>query len=960
MEFKFGHRPYQEDAVNSVINLFKGQPIADKKLEISVSQDFKDNNINSLAVSNETILMNLREVQKKNNRSKAPIDISKELSELDFAVEMETGTGKTFVYFSTIAKLSREYNWRKFIIIVPSVPIKEGVESEFRRLKNSLENIADKTINFNVYDSSKINELQEYYREPNCLEILLMTMGSFNKDDNILNRGNPDSKLGGKPVDLLANTRPIVILDEPQKMLGEATTNKLKNFNPLFVLRYSATHKVTNDSNFKFVYRYTPLDAYRDRYVKKIEVLSVYDTENNPAKAFLKVKEINAGNQLTAKISYFENTANGIKERTKKLKDKADLYELSNEMPEYKNYVITGISASRNEVKFRNGLVVKLNEVTQNKDDLMKIQIKETIRTHLEKEKDLNPKGIKVLTLFFIDKVVNYRNSNDVDGKGKIRKWFEEFYNELTCEEEFKEFATDNVNEIQAAYFSVDKNGNYKDTREKSQTNADVKVYDLIMNKKEELVSFTTKERFIFSHSALREGWDNPNVFQLCNLNETTNEVRRRQEVGRGLRLPVNQDGDRIMDDDINILTVASSVSYELFAKRLQEEITSETGVSTGEIRISNAFKRKKSYIKMDNFNNEYFKRLWQTINKKMSYTIQVDEEVIVEEIINKIKVSGFKVDPLAYQVQKTQMINIYDATINKEIKETRSGDEIKVSKIPNVVKRIADFTGLTKKVVIKIISKSEIQKYIFVQPDIFVEKLSEIIKEEMPKIFKKGITYYCTEEMYELNLFNNFIMVYEDSINPLIAHNLDLSRTFYEVIQLDSETEVKLINEMNADKKRFKFFVKLPAKFYVPTPTGNYNPDWAIVFQDEQNDLEVYLVRESKKTAGKYFSKDNLRDTEVQKIEYGKKAFDSIKVDYQVVQTIADIKAGQGVFNFTDIEKNFEEILNEEKDDSDSIKAIKGLKKINSKVEYLDAKAALGEIMANITEEQFNSINNE
>ena len=955
MKFKFGKRPYQEDAINSVVDLFKGQPIANKKLEVSESQDIRDNNINYLAITNEKILSNLQKIQLSNSRTEAPIKVAHELLDLDFALEMETGTGKTFVYFSTIARLAREYSWKKFIIVVPTIPIKEGVESEFKRLKNTLENLAENTINFNVYDSDKINELQEYYREQNCVEILLMTMGSFNKDANILNRDNPDSKLGERPVDLLAGTNPIIILDEPQKMSGEATTKKLKNFNPMFLLRYSATHKKNADNNFQFLYRYTPLDAYRDKYVKKIEVLSVYDTQNNSAKAYVEVKEIKTSKSLTAKISFLENTEKGIKTRTKVLKANADLYTLSNEMPEYMDYVITSISASNNEVQFRNGLVVKLNEITQNKDDIMKIQIKETIRTHLEKEKDLNKKGIKVLTLFFIDKVVNYRDFNEVDGKGKIRKWFEESYKEITAKEQYKEFATDNVDKIQLAYFSIDKKGNYKDSRENKQTNADTSTYDLIMKDKERLVSFDTEARFIFSHSALREGWDNPNVFQICNLNETTNEIRRRQEVGRGLRLPVNQNGDRIMDDDINILTIASSVSYELFAKELQKEITNETGIKTSGGFTSNAAKRKKSYINKNNFENEKFRELWKIINRKLNYNISIKEDSLIKNLVKKVKESGFEIEPITYQMQKTQMKDIYNATSRKEIMESRKGSEIKVTKIPNVIKRVADFTGLTKKVIIQIISKAEIQKYIFIQPDLFVEKLTEIIKEEMPKTLIDGIVYHDTGEYFEQTLFNDYVMVYDDSENPLVASELDINRTFYDVIQLDSETEVKLINEMNADKNKFKFFVKLPNNFKVPTPAGNYNPDWAIVYQDDQGNPEVYLVRESKKTAGKYFSKDKLKISEVQKIEYGKKAFESIEVDFQVVQNVNDIASEKGVFNFDDIESNFDNIIEETQVDVSS--KIAGLKALNPDVDYLAAKVALGKIMDDVTEEYFNSI---
>ncbi|MBO0473651.1 type III restriction enzyme [Enterococcus sp. DIV0840] len=900
MEFKFTTRSYQERAIQSAVKLFEGQPTTNQKLDISYSSTVINNYGNQLFIDDNQLLKNLNDVQKWNDRSDAPIKVSEELEELDYSVEMETGTGKTFVYLKTIVELAKTYGWKKYIIVVPSVAIKEGVKSEFDRLQHALEEECKQSVIMSNYDSKNINNLQTYYRS-NMIEILLMTMQSFNSDNNVLNKVNYDLEVE-KPIHLIQELNPIVILDEPQKMGGEATQAKLKEFHPLFTLRYSATHKELVHP----IYRYTPIDAYRDKYVKKIEVLSVYGNDIKDIQSYVEVVEIGNDNRgdIYTKLKFYQNNKTGIKLVTKKVKNNFDLFEQSNEMPEYQGYKVKAIHLNERTVTFDNDVVLEEHAVTQNKDDIMKIQIYETIKTHLIKEKALNQEGIKVLSLFFIDKVVNFRDPDDDNGKGKIRKWFEEAYTELASKPDYKEFAIDNlknaadVSDVMSAYFSQDKKG-LKDT--KGTTKVDEETYDLIMKNKEKLLSFDNPVRFIFSHSALREGWDNPNIFQICTLNETISETRKRQEIGRGLRLPVNQRGERIQQEDINVLTVAANTSYEIFAKGLQEEIQDDTGLRTITAPVSNARDKKTVNLRTEALEHPEFKKLWGKINKKTKYSIEIEDKQIIQSIVARINKDGFKIDPLKYVIRRTMMTSYEDADRNRKVIDSQIGEEIKVQRIPNVIKRIADYTGVTKRNIVAIIKEANITDQIFRQPDSFVEKLSQIIIEELPKLLKDGIQYEATGEEYQLSLFRDKIEVYKN--NKYLSSKLN-NNTLYEYVQLDSDTELKLIDDFSTNEENFKFFVKLPSWFKVPTPAGNYNPDWAIVYEETEGD-RLYLVRESKQTNANYFSVDHLRLSEVQKIEYGKKAFNSIDVDFQVIEKPSDIK--NGVFPFGKIIHPFE-----------------------------------------------------
>jgi len=922
VKLQFNLRTYQEEAIVSVVQLFEGTELQHNKFDLSRSSQQISDNKNNLFVSKESILNNLQEVQRKNSRPEAPIEISSQLDELDFTIEMETGTGKTFVYLKTIMELNQKYGWKKYLVIVPSVAIREGVISEFKRLKPIFEHNYKQPVFAYVYDSGKLDELESYNRS-SFVEIMVMTMQAFNKDQNILNKEQLD-KTYHKPIDLMAELRPIVILDEPQKMGGEATKTKLKEFNALFTLRYSATHnEIVN-----LIYRYTPFDAYQDNYVKKIEVLSVYGNDIKDINAYIEVQEVayDKNDKLYAQINFYQRKQSDIKIISRRVRQSGyDIYEQSNQMVEYKGYVVSEINPAQKYVKVqtpKEELIIKKHRVSQDKDELMRVQIKETIREHFEKElkfKNLVSRKeleypIKVLSLFFIDRVVNFRGSKG--NRGKIAKWFEEAYLELTQEERYKGFYTDDINSVYKGYFAVDKITQndveiFKDTvRENDE---DREAYKLIMQDKERLLSFHEPVRFIFSHSALREGWDNPNVFQICTLNETVKETRKRQEIGRGLRLPVDITGKRIQDTEVNTLTVIANESYDTFARTLQEEISEETGIELKRETTQDGRKKVPAKLNKESLVSEEFKELWRRISKHTEYNIDIPTETLINRVVNEIQQTEFNIKPRTFKIQKTL---IDELTTEEELQHriTLDRDETIQSfiRIPNVVKRISDITGLTKKTVIQIITKAEIEKLIFNNPEQFIRQLSNLISSVLPKLLVDGIKYVPSGKYYSSSLFKNEIEVYRSSVNTVT--DLDSQRTLYSSLTLDSENEVKLIKSFDINHAKIKFYFKLPSWFKVPTPAGNYNPDWAIVMSDDDKDI-LYFVRESKKTKGDSFKIEELRPEERLKIEFGKKHFDSINVNYQVIEDFEDLVEGVYPFDRNKIPYEFLVELKDKKD---------------------------------------------
>ena len=609
MELKFEELAYQTDAVNAVVRLFEGQrresfSLHDAGIELFVG--------NKLDLNWAQIGENLNNVQKTFGQPETEIG----QHGLNFSVEMETGTGKTYVYLRTIFELNRQYGWTKFVIVVPSVAIREGVLQTLRATKNHFAELFNKPVmNFSEYDSKRLGALRNFAVNDG-IEIMVINIQSFEKDGNVINQVNES---GDAPIELIRQTRPIVIVDEPQNMETENRLAALDSFNPLFILRYSATHK---NSRHK-VYSLNPVEAYNQKLVKQIVVQSVL-AENDSNGAFVELVEIQAGKgSLKAKLNIHYRGETETKKKTvwvrsgKNGKQGDDLFDKSNGNEAYRHgYIVDGLNFDEQMVAFSNGLQIsRADNQDALQDEVMKAQIRCTIEEHLKRERKLKPLGIKVLSLFFIDKVAHYRAA---DGSaGKFAQWFAEIYRELTGED---------AKGVHDGYFSQDKQGRLKDTN--GTTQADNDTYHSIICAKEMLLSFDSplsSLRFIFSHSALKEGWDNPNVFQICTLNETRSPIKKRQEIGRGLRLAVNQNGERVRDESVNVLTVIPNESYESFAKKLQEEYEDECGIKFAASNIKDGRKRKTQTFRKNFPLDPEFQAIWQKLDRKPRYRVQYD-----------------------------------------------------------------------------------------------------------------------------------------------------------------------------------------------------------------------------------------------------------------------------------------------------------------------------------------------
>lgn len=590
MKLKFDHKqPYQLDAINAIIDAFKGQPLNKGDFEIQLgttgqglfaNQKQTELGIgNNIIIDDNSIIANIQEIQKGNNIYQKHSIQSKGKN---FSIEMETGTGKTYVYLRTMFELQAKYGFKKFIIVVPSIAIREGVLKSIEILKEDFLNLYNRVpFNHFVYDSKRVSELRGF-AIGNELQLMIINIDSFNKATNNVIHQTNDRMSGRKPIEFIQATNPIVILDEPQNMESAKAKEAINEFNPLCTLRYSATHK----DKYNLLYSLDPVQAFQKGLVKKISVASVLG-ENDPNNAFIKVNSItNKSGKISCNLSFHKQTKDGPVEVKKAMTQDKDLFIESEEREIYRNgFEITEINSrpGMEFVKFANGLRLGIGQENGGvKKDIIKEQIRATIKNHFEKELQVKDLGIKVLSLFFLDKVENYRIHKEGGyDLGQYGIWFEEIYKEVA--QEFSMFLEVlPVHKVHNGYFSKDKKGNDKNTNGSQADDED--TYALIMKEKEKLLSLEEPLKFIFSHSALREGWDNPNVFQICTLNETKSSLKKRQEIGRGLRLPVNQQGDRIFDKNINNLVVIANESYEDFAASLQKEFEEDCGFVFGRL----------------------------------------------------------------------------------------------------------------------------------------------------------------------------------------------------------------------------------------------------------------------------------------------------------------------------------------------------------------------------------------
>ncbi|MHB1439987.1 MAG: restriction endonuclease [Cuniculiplasma sp.] len=843
MEFKFdSNLEFQLNAIKSVVDLFSGQ--------MKTSQMFVDAIIpNSLTLSEKAIKENLGIIQKENKLEES------KLESMDFSVEMETGTGKTYIYLRTILELNLKYSFRKFIVVVPSVAIKEGVLKSLEITRGHFAKIYDNIpYLFYEYDSSKINKIRQFARS-NSLEIMVMTIDSFNKDTTVMNK-SLDKLAGEKPIDLVRRTKPILILDEPQNMETDIRKKAIASLNPLFKLRYSATHK----EYYNLVYRLTPFEAYNKNLVKKIEVLSVVK-ENDFNNLFIQCEDIVADAKgLYAVLKLNKKQKSGYKITSMKI-SKNDNMEKKTNNPDYKDLRITKIDARWGTVEFSNGLTLnKGAETGDTKEALMRIQIKQTIEEHFRKAQLLKKHDIKVLSLFFIDRVANYKSPD-----GFIRKTFIEEFEEV--KKKYPEYKDLDVNTVHDGYFS-----------EKYKTElgmeSDKDAFDLIMRNKERLLSLEEPTQFIFSHSALREGWDNPNVFNICVLRELNSEISRRQTIGRGIRLPVNKDGDRVLDPNINRLTVVASESYTDYCQRLQQEYERDGFIEIPP-KPPNARTRTTVALRKGFILNSDFKELWSKISKKTRYAVEVDTEDLVDtslKTLNEVNVEKIEVRTVRVNVE------IKENKINAPMIIGEDSQEIELGlHVPNLLDIIGQDTNLTRKTIYNILTKSKTFDGIFNNPREYIDLANKKIKEILTGYLTKGIRYIEIGEQWEMKLFENM-----DSYEEYV-YRLDKNNCIYDGVIFDSENEKCFAQKLN-DDPRIKLFIKLPNWFVVETPIGTYNPDWAIVLEDQKISGEkkpkVYLVRETKFVE----NLDNLRPSETNKISRAKEHFKTIDVNFEPI----------------------------------------------------------------------------
>ena len=997
MKLKFdSNLDFQRDAIDSVVDLFEGLPAQQSSFEVSLGQDaFMGTQQNELGIGNamplgtDAILKNIQAIQERNfiPKSSKLIQPGDEYSFPNYSVEMETGTGKTYVYLRSIFELNRKYGLKKFIIVVPSVAIREGVLTSIRLMKEHFRRLYD-NVPFDHFDykSKDVTKLRQFAVN-NEIQIMIINIQAFQKDAgniedyskltseeikklNIIHRED-DRSSGYRWIEYVRKMRPIVIIDEPQSVDTTPKAKRaIKTLDPLFALRYSATHS----NSYNLLYKLDPIRAYDLRLVKQIEVWSRKDAENFN-ETFIRLDKVYyPGKQKKpiAKATVHEDTINGPREKSITLKQRTDVADQTNRAG-YDGYIVENINAEPDmeHVEFGNGVVLELGtEKGGMAEDYLKSQLEQTVEEHFKKVLKFKKQGkdIKVLSLFFVDAVKNYREYDD-DGnpqKGKFAKWFENAFDELSKKPMFKDLLPFTAEEVHDGYFSVDKKRGkivgLKDT--KGTTKADEETYELIMRDKERLLNSDEPLRFIFSHSALKEGWDNPNVFQICTLREMGTDRQRRQTIGRGLRLPVDSEGNRIFDDSVNRLTVVANESFEDYARGLQNDIEGDLGADfkfgripeiafaqlvdveaetesplgqekSAEIvsvlkengyldelgdltakftpdekgfvlelpealeslreaivvemkryefkgRIVNARERKKlTYNKRVSL-NEDFKKLWGKIGKKTRYRVEFETETLIQKAVTKIK-DMEKIDPVIIELEKSAVGITVGGVEQELVREVDTYKAEPVKFLPDILTFLQRETELTRGTLVEILKRSERLGEFKINPQAFMTAVAKLLRRSLNELIVDGIKYEKLEnQRYEMRLFEE--QEIETYLSRLYEVQSKDDRTPYDYVLIDNDSSIERnIAEKLDTNEAVKFFCKLPDWFKIPTPVGTYNPDWAIVKQD---DSKLYLVKESKSTHIAHQRRDN----ENRKIKCGKAHFDALGVEFGVATNIHEI----------------------------------------------------------------------
>lgn len=901
MKLQFTHQAYQQRAVDAVVQVFDGQPLAKGDFTLA-SQNASvayaaDGTIgNALLLSEEQLLVNVQKVQQSNG-FKASTELVASRSDngkeqycpLNFSIEMETGTGKTYTFIKSMFELNKQYGFKKFVVVVPSVAIREGT---IKNLEVTRSHFAADYANVPcvpiLYDSGKLNDLR-HFAQSDALSVLVINIDSFTKDSNKINQ---KGERAFAPIEYIRATNPIVIIDEPQNFETDIRRKALMDLNPLCTLRYSATHK----NPYNLLYSLNPVQAYDLGLVKQIEVDGVQADENHN-EAFIELLGIDAkAKGITAKVRIDVNGKTGVQRKDVTLKLGEDLYEKSKQRDAYADsYILNEIRADDEEIEFSGGRVLRLNQQQGGlTDDVMRYQIERTVAAHFAKLKNMKDIGVKVLSLFFIDKVANYR-AYDEEGNampGKFGVWFEEAFNKYASMSKYKGLIPHQANEVHSGYFSGDKKGKGASAKTvwidtKGNVAKDDDTYALIMKEKERLLSMSESLQFIFSHTALREGWDNPNVFQICTLNETKSLMKKRQEIGRGLRLCVNQQGERVQDKRVNVLTVIPNESYDAFARSLQEEIEEETGVSF-KGRVKDA--RAKARIQRKPLNAEeqaLFNAIWQKISYQTRYSVKLDTPELITECVAALSdLNQYpRVQPPKIRARKAKIVMNTEGVHGVETGVGESAAHYQSLTVPDVYAYIQNRVHLSRSTLFAILDQSDRLNELLINPQAFLDIAIAAIKNCLQELLVKGIEYHeINGRRYEMTLLDEDIETYLSSVYPpandsltspisktlLQAQPLDADQQLlgdaFACVLSDSDVESRFAHDCVVDE-RVKFFFKLPDRFKIDTPLGGYNPDWAVVFE---NDSRVYFVAETKSS----MVEADRRSAENLKITCGRKHF--------------------------------------------------------------------------------------
>lgn len=1011
MKFNFKIQQYQTEAVDAVVNVFSGQGFHDKtsyirdlgtlkrqNSQIAINLDDDEDDIYDnggfknevIELSDEQLFSNIKKIQSENNIKQSP-SLVNDLGRCSLDIEMETGTGKTYVYIKTMFELNKRYGWSKFIVVVPSIAIREGVKKSFEMTEDHFMEHYGKKARFFVYDSSNLTKL-DHFSANSGINVMIINTQAFaaslkengrSKESRII-YSERDEFGSRRPIDVIAANRPILILDEPQKMGGDVTQKALTKFKPLFCLNYSATHIKQHN----LVYVLDALDAFNKKLVKKIEVkgFEVKNLKGTNSYLYLEQIVLSPKKPPAARIEFEVKHKGGIKRETHTVGVDDNLFYRSNEMEQYKGYTVSEIDPLCGTVTFTNGEIIGAGDVTGDvsEKDMRRIQIRETILSHFEKEERLFNMGIKCLSLFFIDEVAKYRvyDENGEEMLGEYGVMFEQEYLSVLNEyinmfdtpyQRYLKSSCSDVSAVHKGYFSIDKKGHAVDSKLKrgSEFSDDISAYDLILKNKERLLSFDEPTRFIFSHSALREGWDNPNVFQICTLKHSESNTAKRQEVGRGLRLCVNQNGNR-MDvqscgesvHDINVLTVIASESYKTFVSDLQSDIKTVL-YDRPTVATSEYFKGK--YVKVDdvptliddntanaiefyliqngyvdmkrkvtnkyrndvamntlaqlpeelkpmsdgihmliqsvydesvlndmftngyepkvpenplneNFAKKEFQALWNQINHKYAYTVSFDSNELIKNSIDRINEKLF-VTELQYTAttghQKSE-INEYEiergASFTGEKTKTKTLKYAETSQIKyDLIGKIAEGTVLTRRTVSAILQGiGENKLYMFRNnPEEFISKVIRLINEQKATMIVEHISYDTIEGEYDSSIFT------AEKNTKGIDKAFLAKKAIQDYVFTDGTAEMSVERKFAEDldgAEEVCVYAKLPRTFHIPTPVGNYSPDWAIAFY-EGTVKHIFFVAETKGTMESL----ELRPIEQAKINCAKKLFNEM-----------------------------------------------------------------------------------